>query len=381
MNLAALAFAGLSCAGIAYLAIAAFMTRRLAARRIAEATVWPSISILKPLHGDEPELFANLSSFVAQDYPAPVQVIFGAQAPNDPAIAVAERVKAAYPDRDIAIVVDGRIWGTNRKVSNLINMDERARNEVIVLADSDMQAPHGYLRRLVGALAEPGTGAVTCPYHGLAAGTFWSRLTALAIDSHFLPGIAMSVGLDVGHPCLGSTIALRRETLDSIGGFRAVADELADDHVIGARVRALGLRVSVTPFTVGHLCPERRFADLLRQELRWIRTVRQVEPIGHFGSLITHPLAYALAAFPFAPSAWTVGLVAVAVAARIGLCRTVERAFGLERHRYWLVPARDVLSFCLFVASFFGRAVSWRGLRYDVARSGVLVPKVKREPT
>lgn len=381
MILAAFAFAGLASAGIAYLAVAALMVRRLAARRFGDATAFPSITILKPLHGDEPELFANLSSFVAQDYPGHVQVIFGAQAPNDPAIAIAGRVEAAHPDRDVEIVVDGRIWGANRKVSNLVNMAERARGEIVVVADSDMQAPSGYLRRLVAALAEPGTGVVTCPYHGLSVGNLWSRLTALAIDSHFLPGMAMGVGLGVGHPCMGSTIALRRETLERIGGFRTVADELADDHVIGARVRGLGLRVTVMPFTVGHVCPERRPSDLLRQELRWVRTVRQVEPLGHFGSLITHPLAYAVAALALAPGAWTAGLVAAAIAARTGLCLCVERTFALERHRHWLVPVRDLLSFGLFVASFFGRAVSWRGLGYDVARSGALVPKVKREPT
>lgn len=381
MILAAFAFAGLACAGLAYLGVASFMTRRLVARRIAPAGTWPTISILKPMHGDEPDLARNLASFVAQDYPGDVQILFGAQAPNDPAITIAERVKAEHPGRDIEIVVDGRIWGTNRKVSNLVNMTERARHEVVVLADSDMRAPPGYLRRLADALAEPGTGAVTCPYHGLPIGTFWSRLTALAIDSHFLPGIAMGVGLDVGHPCMGSTIALRRETLERIGGFRAVADELADDHVIGARVRGLGLRVTVTPFTVGHVCPERRFRDLLRQELRWIRTVRQVEPIGHLGSLVTHPLAYALAACALAPGGWTAGLVVAAVAARIGLAFVVARAFSLARPRVWLVPLRDVLSFGMFVASFFGRAVSWRGFSYDVARSGTLVPKVKREPT
>lgn len=381
MSIIGYAFAGLSLAGIVYLLIAGLMTRRLAARPITDAPVSPSISILKPLHGDEPELSANLASFVAQDYPGPVQVIFGAQAPNDPAITIAERIKRQYPDRDIEIVVDARIWGTNRKVSNLVNMAELVRHEVVVLADSDMRVPPGYLRRLVGALAEPGTGAVTCPYRGLSIGTFWSRLTALAIDTHFLPGIAMGVGLEVGHPCMGSTIALRRETLERIGGFRLLSDELADDHVLGARIRDLGFRVNVTPFAVSHVCPERRFADLLRQELRWIRTVRQVEPLGHFGSLITHPLAYAFAAFAFAPGSWTMALVAAAVAARIALCICVEHAFGIARHRYWLVPARDVLSFCLFVASFFGRAVSWRGFRYDVARSGALIPKVEREPT
>lgn len=367
--------------GTGYLLLAGFFVRRLSRAPPGEEAASPGVAILKPLHGEEPELAENLRSFLLQNYPGPVQVVFGVQHPADPAIAVVRGLQEAYPDRDIALVIDGRVHGTNRKVSNLINMAGRVRHDVIVLADSDMRAPPGYLRRVVALLGAPGTGAVTCPYHGLAIDTLWSRLTALGIDRHFLPGIAMSVGLGVGHPCMGSTIALRRETLARIGGFECVADELADDHVIGARVRGLGLGLSVAPFTVGHLCPERRLRDLLLQELRWMRTVRQVEPAGHLGSLVTHPFPFALAAFLIEPGLATGAALGLAAGAGFALCLAVERAFGLKRHPYWLLPMRDLLSFALFVASFFGRAVNWRGRDYGVARSGALLPKMTREPT
>lgn len=365
----------LAACGIAYLLIAALMVFRLAARRPPAPALWPAVSILKPLHGDEPGLHENLASFVQQDYPGEMQLLLGVQLPSDTAIPVAEALIAAFPDRDIRLVVDERHRGRNRKVSNLANLAERARHEVVVLADSDMRVGPDYLGRVVASLAQPGTGVATCPYHGLPEAHLPARLLALGIDTHFLPGVAMSVGLGIGHPCLGSTIALRRETLDAVGGFAAIADALADDHELGRRVRRLGLRIAMTPFSIGHVCAQADASGLIAQEVRWSRTIRQIEPLGHLGAITTHPLPFGLLAFALAPGLATGALVAAAITARLGLCLAVERAFGLRPHPYWLLPARDLLSLVVYAASFLGRSVSWRGLHFDVARDGALLPR------
>ncbi|WP_375460528.1 bacteriohopanetetrol glucosamine biosynthesis glycosyltransferase HpnI [uncultured Enterovirga sp.] len=366
--------------GIVYLCLAAVMVARLSLRRAPTVAAVPSVTILKPLHGAEPGLFENLASFARQHHAAPVQIVLGVQNPADPAIAVARELQAAYPALLIDLVIDGRQHGTNRKVSNLVNMMGAARHEVLVLADSDMRVGPTYLAGLVAELARPGVGAVTCPYHGLPVGHLWSKLSGLGIDTHFLPGVALGSGLGAAEPCMGSTIALRRDTLDRIGGLPALADALADDYELGARVRALGLSIALTPFTIGHVCPERSLGELARQELRWQRTVRQVAPAGHLGSVLTHPLPFAIAALAVDPGPVAAGILLTALAARVGLCLAVERGFSLRTHPYWLVPARDLLSFALFVASFLGRGVSWRGYRYEVARSGALIPKTRPDP-
>ncbi|NNM71818.1 bacteriohopanetetrol glucosamine biosynthesis glycosyltransferase HpnI [Enterovirga aerilata] len=367
----------LSAAGLAYLVAAIVLVRRLAARPASSPGAAPSVTILKPLHGAEPGLFANLSTFLNQDYRGPVQIVFGVQDPRDPAIAVVRRLEAAFPQADIELVVDSRLHGSNRKVSNLINMAERTRHEIVVLADSDMIVGPGYLARLLGELERPGVGAVTCLYHGVPCGTLPSRLSALAIDSHFLPSVAVGLGLGLASPCMGSTIALRHETLEAIGGFRSLADDLADDYRLGAAVRRLGLAVAVTPFTIGHACNETSFADLARQELRWVRTIRQIDPFGHAGSVVSHPFPLAVLAFCIAPGAFAAGFAAAALALRIALCLAVRQAFGVKAGGYGLAPLRDLLSFGIFVASFFGRDVSWRGHSYDVTPAGVLMAKTR----
>lgn len=366
--------------GVLYLAMAGLLATRLSRRDARQPSRFPNVTVLKPLHGAESDLRENLRSFVEQDYPGEVQIVFGVQRPDDPAIRVVRELRDRYPERDLSLIADARLYGTNRKVSNLINMSIAIRHDVVVLADSDMRVRPDYLRGVVGELERPGVGAVTCPYNGLPNGSFWSRLSAMSIDTHFLPSVAMAEGLDIGHPCMGSTIALRRATLDRIGGFRALANELADDHELGARVRALGLEVAMTPFTVGHVCHERSWPELLAHELRWLRTVRQVAPAGHLGSILTHPVPFALLALLVEPSGVALAAVALAVSARLGLCLAVERAFGLKPQPLWLVPARDLLSFGMFVASYLVRNVSWRGHRYQVSSGGALLTKPRPDP-
>jgi ceramide glucosyltransferase len=364
--------------GLVYLALALVFIARLGARpRAIHAGREPSVTILKPLYGAEPGLFDNLASFCRQDYGADVQIICGVQSETDPAIALVREVQAAFPGRAIDLVVDPTPHGANRKVANLINMAGGIRHDLVVLADSDMRVPPDYLARIATALSLPGIGGVTCLYHGLDTGRLWSRLSALAIDSHFLASVAVGMGLGLARPCFGSTIALRRETLDAIGGFDRFADELADDYALGAAIRGLGLGVAVPAFTIGHVCSERSAGDLAAQELRWIRTIRQIDPAGHAGSAVAHPAAFALAAAILIPGALSLTALAAALLLRIAVCLAVERSFGLRRHPYWLVPARDLLSFGLFLASFVGRDVRWRGHSYNVTPGGVLLPKAE----
>jgi ceramide glucosyltransferase len=340
----------------------------------------PSVTILKPLHGAEPGLFENLASFCAQNYPGAVQIILGVQDPRDDAIAVVEQLRARYKDRHLDLVVDTTSHGLNRKVSNLINMWRYIEHDVVVVADSDMRVDPDYLSRVVAALEQRGVGAVTCLYHGLSASGFWAQLAALGINAHFLPNVIMGLGLKLAQPCFGSTIAFNREALVEIGGFIRVANCLADDYAIGAALRARGYRIYVSPITAGHVCGEMSASELWHHEVRWARTVRSLDPVGYAASIIAHafPLALIAALGGFASEsvepATALGLGMAAFGCRLVLLRQVEQAFNLPPQSCWLVPLRDVLSFAVFVSSFFGQSARWRGRRYRFVAGGTLVP-------
>jgi len=362
----------LSAAGIAYtLAAAVLVGRRL---RAADAPTGPAApaTLLKPLHGGEPELAENLKSFMVQDYDAPVQMVLGVQDAADPALTIARAFQAEHA-ADVDLVLDAQLHGANRKVSNLINMATQARHDLLVISDADIRVGPAYLGCIAQALEAPGVGAATCYYFGQGRAGFWSRLTAMGVSYAFLPNVVLGVALGMAQPCMGSTIALKRSVLDRIGGLGAFKDVLADDYEIGRAVRALGLQVVLPPIAVAHGCAERSFSALVSQELRWMVTIRSLQPAGHLGSVVTHPVPLAtLGALLLGAPDYALGLLATAVLARIGLMVAVDRAVGASSGPAPLLPVRDFVSFGVFICSLFVRSVDWRGARFRVSsRRGV----------
>jgi ceramide glucosyltransferase len=330
-----------------------------------------AVTVLKPLHGAEPGLAARLAAFCRQNYGAPVQVLCGTGDAGAPAIAVVRAAQRELPDAPIELHVDPRHHGANRKVSNLINMLPRARHDTLILSDSDIVVGPDYLRTLAGLLSAPHVGAVTCLYHGIGGDGFWARLSALAINTHFLPQAITGLGLHVTKPCFGATIAMRRSTLDRIGGFVPFADELADDYAIGMAVRSAGYEVATAPFVVGHRCFEASLRQLMRHQIRVARTIKSIDPIGYAGTIITHP--WPLALIGMLSGSTSAALLAIAaLASRITLCRCVERRFGLARESFALIALQDLIAFAVYVASYFGATVYWRGAAYRVAADGTL---------
>lgn len=364
----------LALAGAAYQLLAAYQVRRLFGGPPAElAEPEQAVTILKPLHGDEPGLDGALASFLTQDYGAAVQMVLGVQDPADPAQLVVGALRREFPDRDVVLVVDKTPHGENLKIANLINMMPQVRHDIVLVSDSDISVEPSYLRSVVATLAAPGIGVVTCAYRGDGRLGVWSRLSAMNISYQFLPSVAVGVGLGLARPCMGSTIALRRELLSAIGGFEAFADLLADDYAIGAAVRARGLGGVVAPKVVTHNCSEASLAELMVHELRWARTIRGVDPAGFFGSGVTHALPLALlglCASEGSPAGFAT-LVLVLIC-RVLLKRQVDQVCGATTGEVWLMPLRDVLSFAVFLGSFFVRAVNWRGAQFRVDAQGAL---------
>lgn len=339
----------------------------------------PAVTVLKPLHGDEPMLEQALASFCAQDYPR-FQIVFGLQSHADPALRVLHRLRARFPALDMAVVVDPTPHGANRKIGNLINMYPAAKHDVLVIADSDIHAAPDYLHRLVEALLRPGTGLVTTLYSGLPASrTLSGALGASGINHAFLPGALLARGMG-RQDCLGATMALTRHTLHGIGGLAALSDHLADDAVLGRLVAARGQRVALAATVPATTVPETGVAALFQHELRWARTIRSLVPVGFALSAIQYPLFWAaLAAVLAGGAAWTWAGFALVWAARALATRGIDRALRLApRAPIWCLPLRDALSVAVVVASYGGNRVAWRGQVLRVTRPGTVRPAVAR---
>jgi ceramide glucosyltransferase len=245
------------------------------------------------------------------------------------------------------------------------------RHDVLVISDSDMRVDRRYLGAVTAPLRDPSTGLVTCLYQGVSTGGMWSELGALHINFGFLPSALVAAALGIERGCFGATIALRRETLERIGGFVPLRDELADDQRIGRAVRALGLTVALSRYLVKTRVSEPSFAGLWRHELRWARTVRTITSSGFAGSVLTHAVAIAalgVVATGFALTACI--FLVISVLLRWATAGMIAAALGLAVTKLWLLPVRDALSFAIFVASFFGRKVFWRDQLFQVEPSG-----------
>lgn len=359
----------LAALGTLYMALATYVLARFFDQEGPTQPRAEPITLLKPLYGAEPRLLENLASFLDQDHAGPIQLLLGIHRDDDAAIPAVRALQARYPQARIDLVIDGTRHGANGKVSNLINMMPHAAHDILILSDSDMAVERDYVTRIVTALDAPDVGAVSSVYRGRGDAGFWSRLGAAGLSWQFLPGAVFGTALKLARPCMGSTIALRRATLDRIGGFPAFADKLADDYAIGEAVHALGLAVAIPPMLVVHGSAERSFGELWRHELRWGATVRDVVPVAYAMGVIGIPLPLALLGLLIQPTAGAI-IALAALIIRLNLAATSHRIAGARTAPLWWIPMRDCLTLGVFIASLFVRRVDWRGTALNMGADG-----------
>jgi ceramide glucosyltransferase len=371
----------LAVAGMGYF-IAAMIAARVfaASRRARLAAFAPGVSVLKSLKGLDPGMLDAFRSHCRQEYAGDYELLFGVSSRQDPAAAAVEQLQREFPERAIGLVECPARLGTNGKVSTLAQLVPHARNEFLLVNDSDITVGPRYLERVMASFAQDPTvhpqtpqpvGLVTALYRGRAHGTLAARLEALGIATDFQAGVLLSKMIEGGlRYGLGSTLAVRREALDRIGGFAALADQLADDYELGARVARAGYCVALSPEVVETSIPAYGWRGFTDHQLRWLRTVRDARPWGYAGLIFTHGLGWALVnvlASGLSPlSLWLLGM---SFFLRLTLAMMVGADVLGDHHvlpNLWLLPLRDVTAMGLWVAGFAGNTIVWRGQRFIV---------------
>ena len=337
----------------------------------------PPISILKPVRGADAGAYENFASFCRQDYPE-FQIVFGVREESDPAIPIIRQLQREFPAVEIELVIDDRKIGHNAKVSNLYNLYSRAKHELLLIADSDIRVTPDYLRRVAAPMQEERVGMVTCLYRGEEATTLGGLLENIGISSTFGPEVCSSRALEGIAFALGSTIVLRRGLLEKLGGFAAIADYLTDDFVLGNWTAREGYEIILSDYVVAHISGPATMAEMLRHQVRWGRSIRIMRPWGYRGLILTYGTATSLLSLPlwdFSSFAW--GLVGMMLLVRflpvflIGLHGLKDRVLA---RWFWLVPLRDLISFLIWLGSFRGNHIHWRGIDYRVLPDGKLEP-------
>lgn len=342
-----------------YACIAVWANRRIHVLHGDASDIMQAVTVFKPLCGLEPRLRDNLAALCEQSHPD-YQLLFGVRDPADPVIAIVEQLRAAYPARDISLIIDPQVHGSNLKVSNLINLFPHARHDWLVIADSDIDAPTDYLTRVTAPLANPKIGIVTCLYRGRAIQAFWARVGTLFINTWFAPSVRLTSafgGRDFG---FGATIAMRRDALLAIGGFAALNHRLADDYWLGKLTRDLGLRTELSDVVVTTEVTEETLPALWSREVRWMRTIRSLNPLGFAFTWITFTFPLLAVGLLLSPTPVTFSIAGIGILARLILHWQQPSPDVPRPGHVLLAPLRDMLLLCEWAAAWMGQTVQWR---------------------
>jgi ceramide glucosyltransferase len=373
-------------AGMGYFVVAMVAARLfLHERRVPLPLFAPGVSILKSLKGIDPGMMDAFRSHCRQAYRGEYELLFGVSSADEPAAEAVSELKFEFPELPIQLIQCPERLGTNGKVSTLAQLVPHARHEFLLINDSDITVSERYLERVMarfspatagGKGSGPEVGLVTALYRGRAHGTLPSRLESLGVSTDFMAGVLLSKMIEGGMRYgLGSTLAVRRATLNQIGGLESLRDHLADDYELGVRVAAAGYRIALSAEVVQTAIPAYTWRGFIDHQLRWLRTVRDARPRGYAGLIVTHGLAWAsinVVASGLSPlSIW---LLAMSFFLRLAMAMTIGTGALGDHHvldGLWLLPLRDVVAMALWIAGFAGNTIVWRGERF-VLKQGKL---------
>jgi ceramide glucosyltransferase len=337
----------------------------------------PPLTLLKPLHGAEPGLEADLETFFQQDYPA-YEILFCARAQEDAGLATARRVAARHPEVPVKFLFTGEPRYINAKAASMEAMEAAAAHDILVISDSDVRVTPDYLRAVALPFVDPRVGGLTCPYRGVAIeGGLWARLEAVGMSVEMNSGVLAARAMEGMQFVLGPTMAFRRQTIHRMGGFKVTADYCADDFILGNETFKSGETVILSHHAIDHMVINSDFLDSMKHQVRWMKSTRFSRPAGHFATALSFSVPYGLLALAAAAAlghlriglvlfAWSI-LTRLALAIAVGRTVTGDQSwFGL----LVLYPLRDLMGFAFWAASYWGSRVLWRGRVFELLPGG-----------
>ena len=373
-------------AALALLSLALALWQWLAARRfplhqrVTDFSFAPAITLLKPLKGCDETTAESLQSWFNQNYAGQMQILFGVADANDPVCKIVRELIQKNPGHDAQLLVCAESLGANGKVSTLIQLERLAKHPLILVSDADVRVPPDFLANIVAPLRDSKTGLVNCFYRLANPATTAMRWEAIAINADFWSQVLQSASLKPLDFALGAAMLTRRELLEEIGGFSALADCLADDYQLGHRIAKKGHRIALCPVVVECWDAPMNWRDVWKHQLRWARTIRVCQPLPYFFSILSNatfwPLLWLLASLvlsktlcaPLAAIAFLLIRIVLRKISSAGSCQSRDNLAPP-----WLVPVKDLLQAAVWLGAFLGNTVEWRGQKMRLRRDGTLI--------
>ena len=344
----------------------------------APALYLPPVSVLKPLHGVEPDLEKNLRHFFSLDYPE-FELLFCARHRTDAGFEMARRVAAEYPGVRARFLTCGEPGFPNAKMWSLAALAEAAEYEVLVTSDADARVDRDYLRRCVQVLGDGRVAMASCLYLGRTNGGFWAQIDAVGKSVEMSGGILVADMLEGTRFALGVTMILRKTAFREAGGYEDLGQWFAEDFVLGNRLAAKGLGVRMSNHVIRLMVLPQGFRGAFRDQLRWMKSTRRSRPWGHLGTGLTFAVPFGLLGLGWGMvrGQWGAGLLWLlgTCAARWIMAAVVLWALRDERAAMpvLIYPVRDLLGGVLWVSSYLPPKQRYRGGAYELGADGRFV--------
>jgi ceramide glucosyltransferase len=214
-------------------------------------------------------------------------------------------------------------------------------------------------------------------------GGFGESLEALGMSVEMTSGVLVAAMLEGVRFTLGPSAAVRKATLERIGGFERLGNYAADDYMLGFLVAEAGETVALSDHIIEHLILRSGFWKTIEHQLSWMRSTRFSRPMGHLGTLLTFSVPFGLlglmggvlAGRPLLGLALLVFTLALKTAQSMlvgGLAVRSRSAVLLG----FLYPLRDLIGFLLWAASYFSNKLHWHGRIFELETGGTIhLPK------
>jgi ceramide glucosyltransferase len=336
----------------------------------------PGITILKPIKGCDEETESCLRSWFEQDYNGPIQILFGVAALNDPAVPIIERLIKAHPHRDAKLIHCSLNLAINPKVSSLLQLHQFSVHPFLCVSDADVWVPRDYVREAAASLSCPGVGLMNSFYQIKHRTGFGLRWEAFATNADFWSQVLQSATIKPLDFALGAAMVFRREPFETSGGFRAIADYLADDYQLGRNLTRMGLEIRLSSMVVECHAGPPSFSSAWLHQLRWARTIRTCEKqaFPYFLSILGNATFWPALWWLVAPTFQTAWIVLLLLSFR-GIQGTILEHRLTRRWDLTSIPMawiKDGLQVAIWLLAFLGRTVWWRDVRYRVDPGGKL---------
>ncbi len=349
-------------------------------RRITDSSFAPPVTLLKPLKGCDATTAESLQSWFNQNYPGPVQILFGVADAGDPVCEIVRGLIEKNPGRDAQLVVCAESLGANGKVSTLIQLERLARHSLILVSDADVRVSPDFLANIVAPLCDSQIGLVSCFYRLANPTTIAMRCEAVAINADFWSQVLQAASLKPLDFALGAAMLTRRRLLEEIGGFNALVNCLADDYQLGHRLAQRGQRLTLCPVVAECWHTPMNWCDVWKHQLRWSRTIRTCQPVPYFFSILANatlwPLLWLMTLLIWSNTLLAPSIAVACLLIRIFLAQNLQHRFMPSRNDIappWLVPIKDLLAAAVWAGAFLGNTVEWRGQKMHLRRDGTLV--------